>query len=250
MKLMDTPALVVSDPMHAVPLRILHVLAPAPFGGLERVVESLATQQAHAGSEVHVAAVLDEGVADHPLLRTLAARGVHTHALTVPARAYRFEQGLVRSLCTQLHPDVVHTHGYRTDVLHTGVARSLGIPAVSTSHGFIGGGWKNRVFEHLQRRAYRRCDAVVAVSRPMASMLLSAGIPRARLHVIPNAWTNTVPFLSRPDARRELGVGEDIWVSVLRVIRLPLKCRPLKWLLLASSRTKSPTLKSTLWNPP
>src|SRR5690606_39956043 len=100
----------------------------------ERVVESLAGQQARAGSEVHVAAVLDEGVADHPLLRTLAASGVHTHALSVPARAYRYEQGLVRSLCTDLHPDVVHTHGYRTDVLHTAVARGLGIPAISTSH--------------------------------------------------------------------------------------------------------------------
>lgn len=185
------------------------MLAPAPFGGLERVVESLATEQIRAGNELHVAAVLDEGVTDHPLLRALQQRNVHAHALEVPARAYRYERECVRSLCTRISPDVVHTHGYRTDVLHTPVARELGIPAVSTSHGFIGGGLKNRVFEHLQRRAFRRCDAVVAVSRPMASMLLASGVPKARLHVVPNAWTASVKFLARDEARAQLGVPAD-----------------------------------------
>ncbi len=206
MELMDPVA---DESTRVAPFRILHVLAPAPFGGLERVVEALAAEQSRAGDDVHVATILDEGAADHPVLRALAGRGLHTHALTVPSRAYRYEQSLVRSLCMHLHPDVVHTHGYRTDVLHGAVARGLGIPAVSTSHGFIGGGWKNRVFEHMQRRAYRRCDAVVAVSRPMASMLLTAGVPRARLHVIPNAWTNSVQFLPPSEARAVLGIDPD-----------------------------------------
>ena len=204
-----TTAVSPATPSSETGIRILHVLAPAPFGGLERVVESLATEQTRAGNELHVAAVLDEGVTDHPLLRTLQQRNVHAHALEVPARAYRYEREQVRALCTRITPDVVHTHGYRTDVLHTPVARELGIPAVSTSHGFIGGGLKNRVFEHLQRRAFRRCDAVVAVSRPMASMLLASGIPKSRLHVVPNAWTASVKFLSRDDARAQLGISDD-----------------------------------------
>lgn len=209
MELMDQPAVTPTKERATTRARILHVLAPAPFGGLERVVESLATEQARAGDELHVAAVLDQGVTDHPLLRTLPYRGVHAHALEVPARAYRYERGLVRELCTRIAPDVVHTHGYRTDVLHTPVARELGIPTVSTSHGFIGGGLKNRMFEHLQRRAFRQCDAVVAVSRPMASMLLASGVPKPRLHVVPNAWTASVKFLSRDEARAQLGIPDD-----------------------------------------
>lgn len=209
MKLMDQPAVSTRQHQPRTAARILHILAPAPFGGLERVVESLAAEQARAGSEVHVAAVLDAGVADHPLLETLRQKSVHTHALEVPARAYRFEREQVRALCMRIAPDVVHTHGYRTDVLHMPVARELGIPAVSTSHGFVGGGLKNRMFEHLQRRAFRRCDAVVAVSRPMASMLLASGVSRARLHVVPNAWTGSVKFLSRSDARAQLGLAND-----------------------------------------
>lgn len=206
---MDQPAVSVRHDSTHTGIRILHVLAPAPFGGLERVVESLATEQARAGNGVHVAAVLDAGVTDHPLLCTLRQNCVHTHVVEVPARAYRYEREQIRELSARIAPDVVHTHGYRTDVLHTPVARELGIPAVSTSHGFIGGGLKNRMFEHLQRRAFRQCDAVVAVSRPMGSMLLASGIPKSRLHVIPNAWTASVKFLSRADARAQLGIAND-----------------------------------------
>lgn len=190
-------------------VRILHVLAPAAFGGLERVVESLATVQATAGHEVHVAGILDEGSDAHPLLGALGSRRVAIHALPIAARAYAHEKRQIRSLCELVEPHVVHTHGYRSDVLHTPIARSLSIPVVSTSHGFTGGGLKNRVFEHLQKRAFRRCDAVVAVSRPMAAMMLAAGIPKRIVHCIPNAWTGSVDFLARSEARRVLGVEDD-----------------------------------------
>ncbi len=186
--------------------RVLHLLAPAPFGGLESVVQALATEQAKRGHDVHVAAILDAGTNDHPLLAALRTSGVHTHALSVPARAYRGERARIRQLCATLRPDIVHTHGYRTDVLHSPIARRLGIATVSTSHGFTGGDGKNRFYELLQRRAFRRCDAVVAVSRRMADELAASGVAARRIHCIPNAWTGGVPFLGRAEARRVLGI--------------------------------------------
>lgn len=189
-------------------LRILHLLAPAPFGGLEQVVLSLAAAQRAAGHDVHVGAVLEPD-ADHPVLAALGAAGVHTYALRLPIRAYRRERAVVRDLCADLRPDIVHTHGYHVDVLHGPVVRKLGIPCVSTAHGFIGGAWKNRLYEHLQRRAFRRCEAVVAVSKPMAEGLAAWGIPEEQVHWIPNAWTDSVSFLERGEARLRLGMDPD-----------------------------------------
>lgn len=190
-------------------IRVLHVLAPAAFGGLEKVVEAISTLQRSAGHEVHVAAILDEGIDSHPLLRTLADRSVVTHTLPIAPRAYSEERRRMRVLCEEIGPHVVHTHGYRPDVLHTPTARSLGIPVVSTSHGFTGGGWKNRLYERLQRRAFRRCDAVIAVSRPMAAMLIASRVPKNVIHCIPNAWPGSVDFLERDEARARLGLDED-----------------------------------------
>ena len=194
-------------------LRILHLLAPAPFGGLESVVQSLATEQLRAGFDVHVAAILDPDPAPHPFVAALAARGIQTHPLTIPQRSYREERKRVRQLVTNVRPEVVHTHGYRADVLHGWTARAMGIPWVSTVHGFIGGSWKNRVYEDLQRFSVSRSDAVVAVSRPIADQFRARGVPANRLHWIPNAWSQANGFLDRQQARQQLGLDADVFCA-------------------------------------
>jgi glycosyltransferase involved in cell wall biosynthesis len=193
-------------------VRILHVVAPTEIGGLERVVQLLAQGQSGAGEEVHVAGVLDRASADHPLLDQLAAGGVPTHPIALSPRAYWRERTAMLELCRRLRPDVVHTHGARPDVVDAGVARRLGTPAVTTVHGFTGGDWKNRVYERLQRRAYRGFNAVVAVSRPLGEQLVRGGVPPGRVHVVPNAWEEATPPLDRAAARRVLGVGDDAFL--------------------------------------
>ena len=187
-------------------MRILHVVAPADVGGLERVVQLLAWGQACAGQDVHVAVVLDHANADHPLLDALAASGATTHPIVLPRRGYWRERAAMLELCRRLRPVVVHTHGYRPDVVDAGVARRLGIPTVTTVHGFTGGDWKNRFYERPQRRAHRRFDAVVGVSRPLVEQLIRAGVPPHRVHFVQNAWQETAPPLERTAVRRALGI--------------------------------------------
>src|SRR5439155_136427 len=115
--------------------------------------------------------------------------------------------GPMARLCARLQPDVVQTHGYRPDVLDAGAARRLGIPVVTTVHGYTGGSWRNRLYERLQRRAFRRFDAVVAVSQRLADSLTHDGVPRDRVHLIRNAWAGAEPLLDRDAARRAPGEG-------------------------------------------
>ena len=190
---------------------ILHLLAPAQAGGLERVVGTLSRGLRGWGHEVHIGAIVE--ATDHRLemLAPLAEYGVRIHTLMVPPRGYRSERTQVADLCRAIRPDVIHTHGYRPDVLDVGVARRLGLPVVSTVHGFTGGGWRMRAYERLQRLALRRCDAVVAVSHPLAESLVHAGVARARVHTIPNAWDGALP-LERRVARAALELPESAFV--------------------------------------
>jgi glycosyltransferase involved in cell wall biosynthesis len=198
---------------------IAHLVAPAQFGGLERVVQILGQGLQGRGHEVHVAAVGAGPEAVEPFLAPLADAGVLTHALAMPGRQYSRERAAIADLCRRLGPDVVHTHGYRPDVLHASAARRLGVPVVTTVHGFTGGGWKNRFYEWLQCRAFRRFDAVVVVSRPLAHRLVRSGVPASRIHTVPNAWRQGAPPLEREAARRALGIaGNDFvvgWVGRL-----------------------------------
>ncbi|HEX5436716.1 MAG TPA: glycosyltransferase family 4 protein [Gemmatimonadaceae bacterium] len=171
---------------------------------MESVVRLLAIGHHARGHHVHVAAVAPGEQARSSFVGALRTGGVPVTPLTVPGRAYLRERTVVSALCRELRPDVVHTHGYRPDVIASWAARSTGIPTVTTVHGFTGGGLRNRAYERLQQRAFRRFAAVVAVSRPLASHLLHAGVSRERLHVLPNAYQADGAFLDRPAARAAL----------------------------------------------
>ena len=208
----------VSD-LRARPLTILHVAAPTMVGGLEQVIHALATGHTAAGHSVYVAAILDANERDHPFVRDLAAAGVRVHAPSLRARAYRRERAFIAELCRELNPSIVHTHGYRPDVVDGPVSMRLGIPTVSTVHGFTRARGRGLVYEWLQRRALRGFDAVVAVSRPQMTELTESGVPQNRLHFVPNAWSPRVPALARSQARAALKIADTTfhvgWVGRL-----------------------------------
>lgn len=189
-------------------MSILHVLAAGDVGGLERVVRTLAAGQRAAEHRVTVAVVLDPVQTEHPFVRSLDGLDIETVPIRVAARSYLAERAAIADLCRRVRPDIVHTHGYRPDVVDSGVARRRGIATVTTVHGFTGGGWRNRLYERLQRWAFRRFDAVVAVSHRLGEALVRDGVRRDRLHVIRNAWSGPVPLLDRVAARRKLGIPD------------------------------------------
>jgi glycosyltransferase involved in cell wall biosynthesis len=186
-------------------LRIQHVIAPAPVGGAESVVRALASGQSRNGHAVAVTAILSDG-SRPPFLDALERDGVQVFRVAVATRSYLRERAEVAALCRRLGSDILHTHGYRADVVNGGLGRSLGIAAVTTVHGFTGGGAKNRFYESVQRRALRRFNAVVAVSRPLGDGLARSGVPPDRLHVIPNGWGDPGPAVDRAEARLRLGL--------------------------------------------
>ena len=190
-------------------MRIVHALAPGPAGGLERVVQMLAVSQADAGHRVIVVAAIPAGDGPHPFVDELDGGVVEIVALELPDRAWAREVRLLSSAIRRIGPDVVHTHGYRADVLAGFAATRNGIPRVSTAHGFTGGGLKNRVYQTLQVASYRRRGQVISVSSPLFDELRARGVPDRRLHLVRNAWRPSEPFLDRSRARRDLGLPVD-----------------------------------------
>lgn len=186
----------------------MHVVSPGTVGGIERVVQVLAAEQQAAGGNVHVAAVVSrgDGADADRFLAPLKSAGVSVHRLEVPPRSYRRERAELTALCRELRPAIVHTHGYRANLVDGAVARRVGAAAVTTMHGFTGGSVRNRCYEALDRRAARRFDAVVAVSAPLARDMTAAGVRADRLHTVRNAWRRTAPPLERAAARSVLGI--------------------------------------------
>lgn len=199
-------------------IRVLHVLAPGREGGLEQVVAMLAAGRQEG--DVHVAAVVSPGDTQrHPFIDRLLALGVPCTPVVVSGRSYLAEYRGLDALLRRLRPAIVHTHGYRADILAGAVAHARGVRTVSTVHGFTGGGARNRFYEQLQCYALRRADAVVAVSKPLVRRLAMSGISTSRIHCVPNGFSPTGALLTRNAARTQLGLPHEVrmagWVGRL-----------------------------------
>ncbi len=208
---------------HRKPLHILHALAPAPFGGLESVVRGLAAGHMACGHRVTVAALVQDN--NDPFVEALKGDGVSVVAAPTRGRDYRRERREFGEMLSRSRPDVVHSHGYHTDILTLPVARVAGIPTVSTLHGFIGGDMKLRLYEWLQMRSVRNAGAVVAVSRGVEARLRARGVAQSKLHLIRNANSRSAPMMSRAAAREALGIPRDeyriAWIGRLSAEKGP-----------------------------
>lgn len=202
-------------------LRILHLTAPARFGGLERVVTALARGHESMGHEVNVAAILAPQERDHPFLRALG--GVPMHPLFLHPRAYWEDWTRVGRLCRDLRPDVVHSHSVRTDVIAARAAARQAGATLTTVHGASFQGGKSTLYEWLQVRSYRRFDAVVAVSAALRDQLARKQLPEGRIRLVPNAWPDWGKALPRDEARRKLGLPADAYVIGWAARMIPVK---------------------------
>lgn len=190
---------------------VLHVIAPGAMGGAEAVVRQLAVAQRSAGMRVAVAPVIEPG-APAPFVDALREASLAVHPVAVRHRAYLTERRRLAAICAEFAPDVVHSHGYRTDVVDAAyLQRRAHRPVVTTVHGFTGGDLRNQLYQWLQCRAYRVFDGVAVVAQSLRDQLASR-VADDRLHLIPNAYhPGTVP-LTRDAARAALGLPEGRFV--------------------------------------
>jgi glycosyltransferase involved in cell wall biosynthesis len=189
---------------------IVHLTAPARFGGLESVVAALAAGAADRGHLVQVLCLLGLDPTERcAAFDRLPDRGVEVIELRNPGRSYRRERDQVRTRLRSIPRAVLHSHGYHADIVAARAARGLPNPTVSTVHGFTGGRAKNRLYEWLDLRALRRLAAVVAVSAPLRDRLAAAGIVRERIRLVPNAYAGGASPYDRGEARGRLGLPPE-----------------------------------------
>jgi glycosyltransferase involved in cell wall biosynthesis len=109
--------------------------------------------------------------------------------------------------------DLVHTHGYFADICGLPVARLLGVPAVSTCHGFINTDSRLRFYNRLDLYTLRMSQRVFCVSKEIRELLVEHGIPSARIRLVANAVeinaNNAHAGLLRKNGRKMFNIREE-----------------------------------------
>ena len=126
----------------------------------------------------------------------------------------------LKQLVVERQIQIVHAHDYKTDLLALLLARSLGISALATVHGWTGNSARERLcYYPADKRVLARFPRLVAVSSEIAQELVKHGADAARITTILNA-IDPNHFRRDParvmSARAALGVsGGDVVIGAV-----------------------------------
>jgi len=127
----------------------------------------------------------------------------------------------LRRLLIDQQVDIVHTHGFKCDVLGYLATRGLPIRVVSTPHGWSAHeGLRIRLYEAISRLFLRRFDRIYPLSPSLTEDLIKRGFEKRRLRLILNA-VNAAAFDRSFNNRKARRAGDPF--HILFVGRL---CRP------------------------
>lgn len=176
----------------AAPRHVMHLLDADHISGPAKTVLN-SCRFTDNRRYVKSVAVFDQG-GKNRYVEDLVGRGVRVFGIE-EGKSGRFGKvyshirniGEVRRLILEHKVDLVHTHGYKADVLGYPASRMTGRKIVTTQHGYIENSAQASFYRWLAIAAAKRMDRVVAVSDAMRSLLMKYGVPAEKVVTIRNA---------------------------------------------------------------
>ena len=200
-------------------LRVALLATVVEFGGIERV---LLTLLKHMRVDIELCPLLftrSKTKRNH-FLESLEALKVPYDTIALDASRSKY-LGPLKNLGEAIarfrrsRYDLIHTHGYRADVIGFAVSRYFSLPIVATCHGYISTDWHLRLYNKLDLYVLRHFNRVIAVSEQMKKDLVQTGVDESRIRVITNALqdeSGSDRTKLRDQTRRQLGIREGEFV--------------------------------------
>lgn len=166
---------------------VLQFICPTGFYGAERWILALARHLPSAETRCDLAVTLEDNSTDLELVRKY--RQNCGEAFEIPM-ANRFDLNVIRKLVALIKErdiDIIHTHGYKSDILGIIAARRAGIKCVVTPHGFENTrDPKLRLFIWIGCKAMGFADRVVPLSPQLMDDVRKMGVKKSKVVYIQN----------------------------------------------------------------
>lgn len=166
-------------------MKVLQFICSTGFYGAERWVLAL-SKHLPPQVESELVVTLEPGTEELELVKQFRELGP-AHAIPMRNRFDIRAVSQLADLIKQRNIDVIHTHGYKSDILGILAAKKAGIPCVVTPHGFENADdIKLRTFIWLGCQAMRFADKVVPLSKQLLKDVEKFNIPADKLVYIQN----------------------------------------------------------------
>lgn len=162
--------------------------SPTGLYGAERWILALIKHLPPSEVESFVGVIKDSSELETPLCTVASKLGFQAHVIEAYGKLSRSAIGKLRRLLLEHQIDILHTHGYKTDLIGVLAVRGTPCKTLSTPHGWsVNAGFKLQVYEALDRLSFLFMDAVAPLSRDLFDGLESLPGLKRKLHLIENA---------------------------------------------------------------
>ena len=168
-------------------IKILHLIAPTTLAGAERVVLNIVELINTNDFEPVVGSFVFVKRKNNLFVNELNKRNLRHHAVLMRST---FDLRNIYEIIKIIEADgvdILHTHGYRSDIIGLICAKLTRRPIISTVHGWTPTTMRVRIYEFLDRLALCFFDRIIAVSKEVEESLVKAWISKTKITLVPNA---------------------------------------------------------------
>jgi len=169
-------------------IKVLQFICSTGFYGAERWILALAKNLPKDSVPCDLVVTLEGNPKDLELVKEYKKQEVG-EVIEVPMR-HKFDFSVVNKLSKLIKDngyDVIHTHGYKSDILGVLAARKAGIRSVVTPHGFENSkDLKLRLFIWAGNKMMKYANVVVPLSKALCQDVKGFGVRNTKIEYVQN----------------------------------------------------------------
>ncbi|WP_133470526.1 glycosyltransferase [Paraglaciecola marina] len=168
-------------------INVLQFICPTGFYGAERWVLALSK---HLDTEIvrsDLAVTMEPAQKPLELVKEYQKLNLPCHTINMKSKFDLSAVDKIVELIKRENIHIVHTHGYKSDIIGVWAAKKAGVPCVVTPHGFENAkDFKLRTFIWLGCQAMKYATKVVPLSQQLLDDVLSMGVAKSKSLYIQN----------------------------------------------------------------
>lgn len=169
-------------------IKVLQFICSTGFYGAERWILALAKNLPKDSVPCDLVVTLEDNSKDLELVKEYKKQNIG-QVFEVPMR-HKFDFSVINKLAKLIKDngyDVIHTHGYKSDILGVLAAKKAGIRSVVTPHGFENAeDLKLRLFIWLGNKMMKHANVVVPLSKALCEDVKGFGVNHSKIEYVQN----------------------------------------------------------------
>lgn len=186
-------------------MNVLQLISSSGYYGAENMLIALTGGLGRLGCRGAVGVFRDARFEHLEIAERARERGIPIEIVPCNGRWDLHAVERIRKILDDREVDVLHTHGYKADVMGCAAAWSRRTALVATCHNWPDRSLKMLGYAWLDRRSLRKFDAVAAASEPVAEILKQSGI--RGVQVVSNGVDTVFFNYAKPTIRQMIPSG-------------------------------------------